>query len=114
MNVQAGTGTAANYGCPAGGKTGTTDNFTDAWFMAYTPDWVVATWAGHTSGSDPAEVGMNTVYGNDVGMDIAAPFINGLAPSAAFSVPPGSPSYTDVTGAAPRAGHEKHGSGKKK
>src|SRR4029077_2910951 len=43
-------------------KSGTTDNFTDAWFMAYTPDWVVATWAGHTSGTDPAEVGMNTVF----------------------------------------------------
>lgn len=74
-------------------KSGTTDNFTDAWFMAYTPDWVVATWVGHTSGTDPAEVGMNGVFGNDVGADLAAPFINGLAPSATFTVPAGSPTY---------------------
>ena len=74
-------------------KSGTTDNYVDAWFMAYTPDWVVATWAGHTSGTDQSEVGMDTVYGNDVGHDIAAPFINGLPPSSRFSVPPGSPSY---------------------
>src|SRR3954462_10950960 len=36
-NVQAGTGTHANIGCPAAGKTGTTDNFVDAWFVGYTP-----------------------------------------------------------------------------
>ena len=28
--ITSGTGTAANYGCPAAGKTGTTSNFTDA------------------------------------------------------------------------------------
>ena len=32
-NVQGGTGTAAQIGCPAAGKTGTTDDFTDAWFV---------------------------------------------------------------------------------
>jgi membrane peptidoglycan carboxypeptidase len=72
------------------GKSGTTDSFVDAWFMAYTPDWVVATWAGHTSGSDPSEVGMDGVYGTDVGRAIAAPFINGLGPSAPFQPPPGA------------------------
>jgi hypothetical protein len=40
---------------------------------------------------------MNAVYGNDVGMDIAAPFINGLPASAGFAVPPGSPSYNTYT-----------------
>ena len=37
QNVQAGTGTARQIGCPAAGKTGTTDNFNDAWFVGYTP-----------------------------------------------------------------------------
>jgi penicillin-binding protein 1A len=94
-------------------KSGTTDNFTDAWFMAYTPGWVVATWVGHTSGTDPAEVGMNSVYGNDVGADLAAPFINGLAPGATFTVPPGSPSYTFFNdgGPGPTGPPPKHGPG---
>ena len=80
-NAQWGDGINRDIAC----KSGTTDNFTDAWFMAYSPDWVVATWVGHTSGSNPAEVGMNTVFGNDAGHDVAAPFINGLAPSPALS-----------------------------
>ena len=37
QNVQQGTGTRANIGCPAAGKTGTTDNFNDAWFDGFTP-----------------------------------------------------------------------------
>lgn len=85
-NAQWGDGINRDIAC----KSGTTDNYTDAWFMAYSPNWVVATWVGHTSGSNPAEVGMNTVYGNDTGHDVTAPFINGLAPSAGFVVPPGS------------------------
>ena len=36
MNIQAGTGTGANPGFPAGGKTGTTDDFGDAWFAGIT------------------------------------------------------------------------------
>ena len=36
-NVQGGTGTKAQIGCPAAGKTGTVDNFTDAWFVGFTP-----------------------------------------------------------------------------
>jgi penicillin-binding protein 1A len=47
QNVQAGTGTAANIGCPAAGKTGTTDNFNDAWFVGYTPQLASAVWVGY-------------------------------------------------------------------
>src|SRR5215213_1788458 len=46
-NVQAGTGTAANYGCPAAGKTGTTDEAKDAWFVGYTPHLSAAVWVGY-------------------------------------------------------------------
>ena len=46
-NVQAGTGTAANYGCPAAGKTGTTDEAKDAWFVGYTPKLSAAVWVGY-------------------------------------------------------------------
>jgi penicillin-binding protein 1A len=47
QNVQAGTGTSANIGCPAAGKTGTTDNFNDAWFVGYTPKLASAVWVGY-------------------------------------------------------------------
>jgi penicillin-binding protein 1A len=47
MNVQQGTGTAAQFGCPAAGKTGTTDNYRDAWFVGYTPDLASAVWVGY-------------------------------------------------------------------
>ena len=47
MNVQSGTGTRANIGCPAAGKTGTTDNFNDAWFVGFTPHLSSATWVGY-------------------------------------------------------------------
>jgi len=46
-NVQGGTGTAAGYGCPAAGKTGTTDEGKDAWFVGYTPKMSTAVWVGY-------------------------------------------------------------------
>ena len=43
-----GTGAAAaGLGRPLAGKTGTTDDNTDAWFVGYSPDLVVAVWVGH-------------------------------------------------------------------
>jgi penicillin-binding protein 1A len=45
--VSGGTGTAANIGCPQAGKTGTTDDYTDAWFVGYTPALSTAVWVGH-------------------------------------------------------------------
>jgi penicillin-binding protein 1A len=47
QNVQQGTATRANFGCPAGAKTGTTDNFNDAWLVGYTPTSSTAVWVGY-------------------------------------------------------------------
>ena len=47
QNVQKGTGTKAQISCPAAGKTGTTDNFNDAWFVGYTPNLASAVWVGY-------------------------------------------------------------------
>ena len=41
-----GTGKQAQIGRPAAGKTGTTSNYHDAWFVGYTPDLVAAVWVG--------------------------------------------------------------------
>ena len=48
-NVEGGTGTAAQFGCPAAGKTGTVDDFTDAWFVGYTPRLSTSVWIGHAT-----------------------------------------------------------------
>jgi penicillin-binding protein 1A len=46
-NMTGGTGTGAQIGCPAAGKTGTTDENTDAWFVGYTPNLSTAVWVGY-------------------------------------------------------------------
>ena len=66
QNIQSGTGTAAGFGCPAGGKTGTTSDYKDAWFVGYTPNIATAVWVGYanpprsmygvTGGSYPAQI----------------------------------------------------------
>jgi membrane peptidoglycan carboxypeptidase len=46
--VRYGTGTrAAVPGIAVAGKTGTTDNYGDAWFVGYTPQLAVAVWVGY-------------------------------------------------------------------
>jgi membrane peptidoglycan carboxypeptidase len=67
------------------GKSGTTDDFVDAWYMVYTPSWVIATWAGHTDGNNPAEVPMDQVFGTTEAGAIAVPFVNSLPPPAAWT-----------------------------
>jgi penicillin-binding protein 1A len=46
-NVQRGTGTAAQIGCPVAGKTGTTSNFTDAWFDGFSTGLNTTVWVGY-------------------------------------------------------------------
>ncbi len=46
-NIQGGTGRRADIGYPAAGKTGTTEDNTDAWFVGYTPHYVAAVWIGY-------------------------------------------------------------------
>jgi penicillin-binding protein 1A len=58
-NVQYGTGTKAGFGRPAAGKTGTTDNNADAWFVGYVPQLDTAVWVGYPSG----EIPMQDVHG---------------------------------------------------
>jgi penicillin-binding protein 1A len=61
-----GTGTAAQLGRPAAGKTGTTSNYTNAWFVGYTPTLSTAVWMGNASSQATpigAVKGFNPVYG---------------------------------------------------
>lgn len=62
QNVQGGTGVRAQIGCPAAGKTGTTDSFRDAWFVGFTPHMATSVWVGYPQGG----VEMRSVHGISV------------------------------------------------
>jgi penicillin-binding protein 1A len=60
--VRSGTGRRANLSDrPAAGKTGTTENYGDAWFVGYTPQLATAVWVGYPNGLVP----MLTEYHGD-------------------------------------------------
>lgn len=63
--ITSGTGTRADFGRPAAGKTGTSQNYRDAWFIGFTPDVIAGVWVGNddekpmnriTGGVLPAEI----------------------------------------------------------
>ena len=62
--IKEGTGKGADIGKPMGGKTGTTNENKDAWFIGYTPDIVTGVFIGNddnksiglTGGSAPARI----------------------------------------------------------
>jgi len=58
-NVEFGTGTRAKLGCPAAGKTGTTNDNTDAWFDGFVRDLNTAVWVGYPN----RNTSMNAVPG---------------------------------------------------
>jgi penicillin-binding protein 1A len=60
-NITEGTGTAAYTGCVGqAGKTGTTDNETDAWFSGFQPNLATAVWVGYPESN---AISMTSVHG---------------------------------------------------
>lgn len=57
--ITGGTGKKAAIGRPAAGKTGTTQENSDAWFVGYTPNLVASVWVGYPGAMRP----MNNVHG---------------------------------------------------
>ena len=73
---------------PIAGKTGTTNNEKDAWFIGFTPDLVVGVYTGF---DDPAPLGHGETGGN-----VSAPVVRDFfklaladQPAVQFRVPPG-------------------------
>ncbi|HKU67650.1 MAG TPA: PBP1A family penicillin-binding protein [Candidatus Baltobacteraceae bacterium] len=62
----------AVIGRPAAGKTGTTSDFRDAWFVGFTPDLVTAVWVGNDNYHP-----MNESYGGNIPARIWARFMKG-------------------------------------
>jgi membrane peptidoglycan carboxypeptidase len=66
--TQKGTGTAAGIGRPIAGKTGTAENFVDAWFCGYVPQLVTCVWVGYPHREEPMNYveGYAPVYGGTI------------------------------------------------
>jgi penicillin-binding protein 1A len=91
--VERGTGTAVKaVGKPIAGKTGTTNDWRDAWFVGFTPDLAAGVYIGY---DDPDSLG-----DDETGGHIAAPVFRDFmiaalkdAPATSFRTPPGMRLY---------------------
>ncbi|MDY0087779.1 MAG: PBP1A family penicillin-binding protein [Coriobacteriia bacterium] len=91
--ISRGTGTSADIGRPAAGKTGTTQKYRDAWFVGYTPDLVTAVWVGYPEGQrEMTDVHGKKVTGGSFPAEIWATFMRAALadrPSTDFKRPAG-------------------------
>ncbi|HXF35600.1 MAG TPA: transglycosylase domain-containing protein, partial [Actinomycetota bacterium] len=98
--VAGGTGTAAALGSrPVAGKTGTTQDYTNAWFVGYTRQVAAAVWVGFPEGQRP----MDAYFGGPVfGGTVAAPIWGAFMSRAVAGMPilgfpaPPPPERTEV------------------
>ncbi|HET7681874.1 MAG TPA: penicillin-binding protein 1A [Xanthobacteraceae bacterium] len=101
-------------GWPAAGKTGTSQDFRDAWFIGYTAQYVTGVWLGNDDGSPthktsgsglPVEIWSRVMKTAHQNVPVAGlPGLTGSAPVAA-ALPPGEiprrPQLADAGGKAP-------------
>ncbi len=88
--VQRGTGARAGAGLnrPVAGKTGTSNDYVDNWFVGFTPDLVVAVWVGF---DEPRSLGDRESGGTNAApifRDVVAAALQG-SPPVPFRAPPG-------------------------
>ncbi|MFZ0089122.1 MAG: transglycosylase domain-containing protein [Solirubrobacteraceae bacterium] len=122
--VTSGTGTAANYGCPVAGKTGTANALENAWFVGYSPRMSTAVWVGYPQGNLPMADGFGGTLAAPIWHDYMASasggycgnwsppnppfhgtaFFGHFSTSGSSSTTPGATSGTGVTGAAAGGG----------
>ncbi|NWG52103.1 MAG: penicillin-binding protein 1A [Hydrogenophilaceae bacterium] len=87
--VQRGTATAiASLNRPLGGKTGTTNDYRDAWFVGYSPDLAVGVWVGFDTPRNMGEGETGGRIAAPIFRDFMAEALRG-APAAPFRIPAG-------------------------
>ncbi|WP_187368868.1 transglycosylase domain-containing protein [Baekduia soli] len=128
--VKFGTATRAQYGGFAAGKTGTTENSGDAWFVGFTDRWTIAVWVGYPNTLKPmlTEFRGSAVTGGTFPAMIWHDFVvaanriadarnakerarQGLPPLPSGSTPSSSAPATVTPPAPPREGAAPKGSG---
>jgi 1A family penicillin-binding protein len=89
--INAGTGARARslgFTLPAAGKTGTTNDFNDAWFIGFTPSLVAGVWVGF----DQPHTILPNGFAADVAVPVWATFMKAATKGdkpVGFSTPPG-------------------------
>ena len=97
--IEDGTATAAQLDRPVAGKTGTTDDYKDAWFVGYVPQLSTAAWMGYEQPRPMLEVlGVSQVTGGSIPARLWAEYmrvaVEGIDPQD-FTAPP-APEMLDV------------------
>lgn len=97
-----GTGTRANIGRPAGGKTGTHQSYLDAWYVGFTPEFSTAVWVGYEAEQIPLRnvtikgTRYSQVFGGTVPAPIWADFMSRVMEGLPVTeFPPDPPNVSD-------------------
>lgn len=94
--MSGGTGGGASIGRPVAGKTGTTDESKDAWFVGYTPDLVAAVWMGDDYGIETLDGITGGTVPAVIWRDFMSQALNAMEiPASDFTVPPGAASIAN-------------------
>ena len=94
--VQRGTaGKAAALNWPIGGKTGTTDDYTDAWFIGFDPDITIGVWTGFDQKRTMGPAGTGSDSALPIWIDIMKAWIATRAEPSVFE-PPGNIVFVSV------------------
>ena len=83
--VSWGTGKAAHLKRPAAGKTGTSQDYRDAWFVGYTPDLIAGVWFGNDNAGS-----MDGVTGGSLAAPVWRQFMTGALAGVPHSRLPGA------------------------
>jgi len=107
--VQEGSGKGAALDRPSAGKTGTTQDYRDAWFIGFTADYVAGVWLGNdddtplnkiTGGTLPVQLWHNVMVAAEQGLPVR-PLPGQVEPESAET-----PVAADQRGEAPAAGQQ--------
>lgn len=79
----------SSFGAPAAGKTGTTDQNVDAWFVGYTPELTTCVWIGHDQNTSLGTLETGGLAAAPIWLDFMNQAKATYPATGGFPVPPG-------------------------